>query len=378
MDKIIEAIESIANQRSIDPSLVHTALKNAYINTAKRVLGKFIEFDAILDEEQKVYRLYMQKEVVAEDDDRMQTSEAENLIALNEAHEINSDAEVGDVLMDEIKIEELFGRGDIQVFHQEFDRSLQKTIEEAIFNQYSSKIGKLMSGVVTRVDHNENTFIEMGEVRAILPRKNRIKGEKFKVGDTVKTIVRRVTTSMKEGFRIELSRTSPKFLEALMALEVPEIADGTITIERAARIPGDRAKVALYSSRSTIDAVGAAVGTRGMRINAVGRELNGESIDVIEYTERPEEFILRAMAPAEVRSVVCKEENKALVLIDSDQKAKAIGKSGVNIRLAAMLTGYAIELQEIEGSITRPVAIEGGETDEKSDDTSVLSALFNS
>ncbi|MDR2033604.1 MAG: transcription termination factor NusA [Helicobacteraceae bacterium] len=367
MEKILDVIDSIANQRGLNTQTVRDALKIAYINSAKRVLGQRLEFDAILDDEKKAYRLYQEIEVVANDDERLKTEEKYGVISLKEALKIDEEAEVGDELKKEIGLE-AFGRTAAMALHHELERALQKVTENAVYENYKSKVGKLINGVVERIDGEENTYIEIGEVRAVLPKKNRIKGEKFKVGETIKTVVRRVTMNIKDGIKIELSRTAPKFLEELLRLEVPEIADGSITIEKCARIPGERAKVALLSHKPYVDPVGATVGARGMRINAVGGELNGESIDAIDYSDRPEEFIARAMRPATVSKVICAEENKATVMIESAQKAKAIGKAGVNIRLASMLTGYEIELQEIDGA----------SKEAKSEDASVLSALFNS
>jgi transcription termination/antitermination protein NusA len=174
---------------------------------------------------------------------------------------------------------------------------------------------------------------------------------------------------------MELSRTAPKFLEELLALEVPEIKDGIVVIEKCARIPGERAKIALYTNRPQIDPIGATVGVRGVRINAVSEELCGENIDCVEYSSSPELFISRAMSPAIITAVVVSEEGdekKAVVTLPSDQKSKAIGKSGINIRLASMLTGYTIELNEVGGSVQM------GEkaTEEKKEGLSSLEALF--
>ncbi len=207
-------------------------------------------------------------------------------------------------------------------------------------------VGQSVFGSVVRVDNDENTFIEIDEVRAVLPRKNRIKGEKFKVGDVVKSVIRKVFIDKAQGIRVELSRTSPRFLEALLRLEVPEIEDELVVINKSARIPGERAKVALTSLHPNVDAVGATVGTKGVRINAVSSELNGENIDCIEHSTIPEVLISRALSPAIVSSVKL-EGKKAIVTLQSDQKSKAIGKNGINIRLASMLCDVEIELIEI-------------------------------
>ena len=203
--------------------------------------------------------------------------------------------------------------------------------------------------------------------------KSRIKGEKFKVGDTVRAVIRRVYIDKKMGMQIEVSRTSPKFLEKLLELQVPEIKDGMVEIHASARIPGERAKIALSAVTPNVDPVGATVGTKGVRINAVSEELHGENIDCIEYSTIPEKFIARAMSPA-IISAVRIEGEKAIVTLPADQKSKAIGKSGINIRLASMLTGYEIELVELGGT----TSVSSGETgtEEPKSNPDALKALF--
>ena len=365
MEKILDIIDALAHQKGLDTDAVYGVLQTAYINTAKRILGQTVEFDAQLDKDARTYRLYQKMEVVADDDPRLADKNNESIVALSDALKVDGETEIGDELKEEISLEN-FGRTGVMTMHHELEKGLQKLTETAVYDTYKSKLGKLISGVVSHIDGEENTYIEMGEVRAVLPKKNRIKGERFRVGDTVKTIVWHVGVNMKEGIRIELSRTTPKFLEQLLTLEVPEISDGSITIEKCARIPGARAKIALSSQKPHVDPVGATVGTKGVRINSVSEELAGESIDVISYSPTPEIFILRAMSPAIVNNVVCHDEHKATVLIDSAQKAKAIGKAGINIRLASMLTGYEIALEESDKTTAG----------EQTNDSSVLSALF--
>ena len=233
-----------------------------------------------------------------------------------------------------------------------------------------------MLGTVNRVDADENTYIEIGELKGVMSQRNRIKGEKYKRGDSIRALLRFVSVDPEYGLFLELTRTSPKFLEALMALEVPEIDDGAVQIVNAARIPGERAKIALKSEQMNIDPIGAAVGVKGVRINAVSQELDGENIDCIDYSPIPEVFITRSLSPAIPQSIkVDAKEKKAIVNITGDQKAKAIGKSGINIRLASMLTGYTIELNEIEGVTERQVDSSEPEI-QKTTDTTALSDLF--
>lgn len=340
MEKISDIIESIANEKGLDPIDVKERVIRSLINAAKYVYGDNYEYDVTIDAN-KTPKIYQKIVVVADDDERL-SEQNEHFIALSEAKK-HGDVDLGDELTYEISLD---GRTASQAFHKELEYHVQRLVEEKIFKKYDEMVGKTVFGSVVRVDSDENTFIEIDELRAVLPRKNRIKGEKFKVGDVVKAVIRKVFSDKKLGIKVELSRTSPKFLEALLKAEVPEIKDGMIIVQNSARIPGERAKIALIAATPNVDPVGATVGSKGVRINAVSRELNGENIDVIEYASEPAIFITRAMAPAIISSVKI-DGQKAVVNLASEQKSKAIGKSGINIRLASMLTGYEIELHEL-------------------------------
>ena len=340
MEKISDIIESIANEKGLDPIDVKERVIRSLINAAKYVYGDNYEYDVTIDAN-KTPKIYQKIVVVADDDERL-SEQNEHFIALSEAKK-HGDVDLGDELTYEISLD---GRTASQAFHKELEYHVQRLVEEKIFKKYDEMVGKMVFGSVVRVDSEENTFIEIDELRAVLPRKNRIKGEKFKVGDVVKAVIRKVFSDKKLGIKVELSRTSPKFLEALLKAEVPEIKDGMIIVQNSARIPGERAKIALIAATPSVDPVGATVGSKGVRINAVSRELNGENIDVIEYASEPTIFITRAMAPAIISSVKI-DGQKAVVNLVSEQKSKAIGKSGINIRLASMLTGYEIELHEL-------------------------------
>ena len=345
MKKIIDIIESIANEKGLSVDDISEALKISLINTAKKVFGYEYEYDVEIDSKQKDLRLYQKVLVVQGDDERL-SQENENFISLEAAKELDSELEVGDALTYELSLENL-GRTASSTLYKELEFHIQRRVEEDIFQKYKNKIGQRVFGNVVRVDAHETTFIEIGEVRAIMPQKLRIKGEKFRVSDVVKGIIKSVYIDKKLGIQVEISRTSPKFLEELLKLEVPEIKDGIITIHKSARIPGIRAKVALSSSNPRIDPIGSTVGNKGIRINAVSKELNRENIDCIEYSSVPEIFVARSLSPAIVANVKIDSKNqKAIVTIPADQKSKAIGKEGINIRLASMLCGYKIELVE--------------------------------
>jgi len=376
MEKVNAIIEAIAHDKDISPKSAREAFKEALIRTAQRLEGRECKFEIADDEANDKIEIYRVLTVVSDDDERLEQN-PEIYINLEDAKEYG-DVEIGDEIRLEFDLEE-YGATGASNLYKELEYHLQRHIEQDLFEGYKKKVGSIISGVVTRVDEDDNTYVEIGELRGILTLRNRIKGEKFKVGDSVKALLKFVKVEPKIGMFLELTRTAPKFLEELMKKEVPEIEDGYVEIVSSARIPGDRAKVALTTDRTNIDPVGAAVGTNGVRINAVSRELNGENIDCIEYSPIPEVYISRALSPAVVKSVKIvsnKEgEKKAIVDVTSDQKAKAIGKSGINIRLASMLTKYAIELNDVEGTtLTSDTTKEDSLT--KTTDTSALEDLF--
>ena len=378
MEKILDIAEAIAHEKGLAPEKVLEALKTAFVQTGKRVIDRNFAFEANVNEDTKTIELIQIITVVADEDERLQDEEiAPTLISISDAREYDDQVELDDQLQVPHELEE-YGRTGASQLHREIEFHIQRLVEDELFNKYKSKVGTLVSGRVIRVDSQNSTYIEVDEIRAVLPMKSRIKGEFFDVGDHIKAVVRRVNMDKENGIQIELSRTSPKFLEELLALEVPEIADGAVIIEKSARIPGERAKIALISTHPQVDAVGATVGVKGVRINAVSQELIGENIDCIEYTPIMELFISRTMSPAIISHVeIVKndegENEKAIITLPADQKSKAIGKSGINIRLASMLTGMNIELVETDNTTNEQT----GEIEEAKDGVDALEALFN-
>ena len=392
MDKIIDILDSIAYEKGLKIDDVENALKEALIKTAQKMVDETLIFDANIDRTNKKLELFQKIEVVSEDDERLLANAVnkfgeainyENFITLEEAKEIDPDLEIGDFMNYDLEFENM-GRNAATILHSNFEFKLQRFIEENLVSKYKDKIGKTISGTVTRIDRQDNTFIEIGEVKGILQRKSRIKGESFKVGDVVKAVVKGVNIDKTNGLLIDISRTSPKFLENLLVLEVPELKDKKVTIEASARIPGTRSKIALSTIDAQIDPIGSVVGVKGVRIGAVSKQLHGENIDCVEFSTIPEMFISRALSPALVTSVKIEkapthgEKGKAIVTIPSDQKSKAIGKAGLNIRLASMLTKYDIELIEI-ASANNNASSNNEKTviaEEKTTDTASLEALF--
>jgi len=390
MDKIIDILDSIAYEKGLKIDDVENALKEALIKTAQKMVDETLTFDANIDRVNKKLELFQKIEVVSEDDERLHANAVnklgvalnyENYITLEEAKEIDPDLEIGDFMNYDLEFENM-GRNAATILHSNFEYRLQRFVEENIVNKYKEKIGKTVAGTVTRIDKQDNTYIEIGEVKGILQRKSRIKGETFKVGDTLKAVVKGVNIDKANGLLIDISRTSPKFLENLLILEVPELKDQKVTIEASARIPGSRSKIALSTIEPQIDPIGAVVGVKGVRIGSVSKQLNGENIDCVEFSTIPEMFISRALSPALVTSVKIEkhpsygEKGKAIVTIPSDQKSKAIGKAGLNIRLASMLTKYDLELIEIAPLNTTSSNNDNNTQEERTTDTASLEALF--
>ncbi|MCJ8325648.1 MAG: transcription termination factor NusA [Campylobacterales bacterium] len=388
MDKILDILDSIAYEKGLKITDVENALKEALIKTAEKMVDHTLKFDAEIDKEKKKLNLFQKIEVIDEDDVRLLANAVDewdkplnidNFMIIDEAKDIDADLEIGDFINYDLEFENM-GRNAASILMNNFEYKLQRFIEVNLVAKYQEKAGKIVNGTVTRIDSEENTYVDIGEVRGILTRKNRIKGESFKIGDTLKSVVKSVNIDKENGLVVELSRTSPKFLECLLALEVPELKDNRIAIEASARIPGSRAKIALSTYEAQIDPIGSVVGVKGVRITAVSAQLNGENIDCVQYSDIPEMFVARALSPAIISSVkIVKSKNiderdKAIVTIPSDQKSKAIGRAGLNIRLASMLTKHTIELVE-----TDSIGIAGDMTasaENKTKDTTSLAALF--
>lgn len=400
MEKILDIIELLAHERGLEPAAVSQVVKETIIKTAKKQFGEELNYIIEEDEKERDFRL-IHAVIVCADDDERASKDSQNFIRISEAKKSAPDISLNDEIHYEISLENM-SRNAVNALFSDLGYNIQKTIDNQLYTTLKAMQGKIVSGQVIAIDEAQNTHIEIkesaSEVRAILPLKNRIKGEKFKINDTVSGILRSVKFQ-KDGVRLEISRTTPRMLEALLENEVPEIKDGEVLIHKSARIPGERAKVALYTANPRIDPIGATVGTKGVRINAVSRELNGENIDCIEYSEVAEMFIARALSPAQILGVKIektqdiqqesqneaqessdsrqnskndKKSPKAKVLIATDQKSKAIGRSGINIRLACMLTGYDIELEEVGKEAPKEA------TQEESQESSQSSGLIDS
>ena len=358
---------------------VELALKESLIKTANKLISEDLIYDCEFNRSKKTLKLFQKVEVIPNDDQRLADDEIkkQNFVSLDDAKKIDSSLDVGDFVHYDLEFENL-GRTAAGMLHNNLEYKIQRIIEDNLFNKYKSQVGKIISASVISIDSNENTIVEIGEVKGFLERKNRIKGESFKIGTVIKAVVKNVKIDKKAGLIVELSRTSPKFLEALLRLEVPELKDEKIIIHAIARIPGERAKIAVSSIDPSVDPIGSIVGVKGVRISEVSKILKGESIDCVEYTPIAEKFIARSLSPAIINSVKI-EGNEATVSIYSDQKSKAIGRAGLNIRLANMLTKFEIKIKEIANENIMQMAAESEEAKKegtKSMDLSGLEALF--
>ena len=373
MEKILDIIEAISLEKNISQEHALEAFKEAIVRTAKKLTSRTATFEVIINRDEKTYSVNSIITVVEDDDNRLEEEE-DSYISLSEAKDFDETLEIGDELKEEFILEE-YGRTASANLFRELEYHIQRRIEQDILLKYQEKLNTILIGTVISIDSQNNTFIEIDELKGVLSQRNRIKGEKFKKGDQIHTLLRHVEATKQKGLHLELTRTSPKFLEELMKQEVPEIADGLVEVTGSARIPGERAKIALKTEEPRVDPIGAAVGVKGVRINSVSKELSGENIDCIEYSPIPEVFVTRSLSPAVAKYVqIDKENQKAKISITSDQKAKAIGRSGINIRLASMLTGYTIELVEVEG--VSPQAKQEKRPKERTKDTSELENLF--
>lgn len=373
MEKILDIIELIAYEKGLDSQIVFNIVKEGIIKIAREEINPHYHYFIERDSKERTLKLYHRVKVCA---DGEKTEEGKS-ISLSQAKQIG-EVSVGDEIDSEINLDSM-SRGAINKLFLNLEYNLQRSIETQILENFRAQIGKIVNGQVVSIDAEGNTFIEIESIRAILPQKSRIKGESFKVGDTVRAILKYVNIN-RGGLYVELSRTTPKFLEELLAMEVPEIKDGEVIIYKCARIPGDRAKVAVYSTSERIDPIGCCVGVKGVRINAVSKELHNENIDCVQYHSTPEIFIAKSLTPAHIASIKIQdaqsERPKAIVQIKPDQKSKAIGKNGVNVRLASMLCGYEIELCELQSvSKEQPSA---DETSAEKKGIDALESLFKS
>ena len=337
--ELIESFSEFKDDKLINRETLMAILEEVFRNTLKKKYGSDDNFDIIINPDKGDLQIFRNR-VVVEDD---AVTNDNQQIALSAARKIEPDFEVGEDVSEEIKINDL-GRRAILALRQNLISKIHEYDSMTIYQRFKDLIGQLYVAEIHHIRHKAIILLDDEGNEIILPKEKQIPSDFFKKGEHVRGIIESVELKSTKP-TIIMSRTSPVFLERLFEQEIPEIADGLITIRKVVRIPGEKAKVAVDSFDERIDAVGACVGVRGARIHGIVRELGNENIDVLPFTNNPQLLITRALAPARVSSVIINEEEKrADVYLANEEVSKAIGKSGYNIRLASQLSGYEIDV----------------------------------
>jgi N utilization substance protein A len=339
MTELSRVIESVGRDRGIKREIIVSAIEQAILAAAQKKYGPHAILEAHYNEESGDVDLYLFKKVVDSEDDMLEESEE---IKIQDALELDPQAQIGDELG--VKVETpSFGRVDAQTAKQIIFQKVRDAERDIIFNEYLPLKGEIISGIARRMERG-NLVIDLGKTDAFLPKNEIIPGELYKPGDRVQAILVDVVTTTK-GPALYISRTNPKYLMKLFEQEVPEIRDGIIEIKQCSREPGSRAKMAVISKDRDIDPVGACVGMKGVRVQQVIQELKGEKIDIIPWSDNPMVFARSALSPAEISSIRIDERTKAMeIMVEDSQLSLAIGKRGQNVRLAAQITGWKLDI----------------------------------
>jgi N utilization substance protein A len=356
---ILLLVDALAREKNVAKETVFTALEMALASATKKRFRDEVDVRVEIDRESGDYSAFRRWTVVPDEEHE----EPAHQIAITDAVAENPEAALGDVIEEPLEAE-TFGRIGAQAAKQVILQKIRDAEREQILNDFLDRGESLVTGTVKRAERG-NLIVESGRVEALLPRDQLIAKENLRVGDRVRAYIAKIDRAAR-GPQLILSRVAPEFLVKLFELEVPEIEEGLLEIKAAARDPGLRAKIAVKSNDPRIDPVGTCVGMRGSRVQAVTQELAGERVDIILWSPEPAQFVINALAPAEVSSIVVDEERHSMdVVVDEDQLALAIGKGGQNVRLASELTGWQLNIMTTE------------EREQKSEqETSVVRALF--
>ncbi|MBP7985092.1 MAG: transcription termination/antitermination protein NusA [Bacteroidaceae bacterium] len=343
---MFETFAEFKETKNIDRTTLVSVLEESFRNVIAKMYGSDENFDVIVNPDKGDFEIHRNRTVVADGEVQDENKE----ISLSDAQKIEADYEVGEEVSEEVNFAK-FGRRAILNLRQTLASKILELEHDSLYNKYKDRIGQVISGEVYQMWKRELLLMDDEGNELILPKAEQIPSDFYRKGETVRAVILRVDNENNNP-KIILSRTSPMFLERLLEAEVPEIADGLITIKRIARIPGERAKVAVESYDDRIDPVGACVGVKGSRVHGIVRELCNENIDVINYTSNLKLFIQRSLSPAKVSSVTIDEENhKAEVFLQPEEVSLAIGKQGMNIKLASMITEFTIDVfREVEAS----------------------------
>ena len=349
---LIDTFAEFKETKNIDRATLVSVLEESFRSVIAKMFGSDENYDVIVNPDKGDFEIYRNRTVVADGEVKDDNRE----ISLTDARQIDGDYEVGEEVSENVDFAK-FGRRAILTLRQTLASKILELEHDSLYNKYKDRVGEIVSAEVYQVWKKEMLCVDDEGNELLLPKTEQIPSDFYHKGEAVRAVVARVDNTNNNP-KIILSRTSPVFLQRLLEAEVPEIHDGLITVRKIARMPGERAKIAVESYDDRIDPVGACVGVKGSRVHGIVRELRGENIDVINYTQNISLFITRALSPATVNSIKINEEDrKAEVYLNPDQVSLAIGKYGLNIKLASMLTEYTID-------VFREVDPEGGEEDD--------------
>jgi N utilization substance protein A len=336
---MIDSFKEFKETKNIDRTTMVSVLEESFRNVLAKIFGSDENFDVIVNPDKGDFEIYRTRVVVADGEVQDENKE----ISLTEAQKIGPDYEVGEEVSETVDFNK-FGRRAILNLRQTLASKILELEHDSLYNKYKDRVGQIISGEVYQIWKREVLIVDDENNELILPKSEQIPSDQYRKGETVRAVIARVDNENNNP-KIILSRTSPVFLERLLEAEVPEISEGLITIRRIARMPGERAKIAVESFDERIDPVGACVGVKGSRVHGIVRELCNENIDVINYSSNVQLFIQRALSPAKVTNIVLDQENhKAEVYLQPEEVSLAIGRGGMNIKLASMLTEYTIDV----------------------------------
>ena len=336
---MFDSFKEFKETKNIDRTTLMSVLEESFRNVIAKIFGSDENFDVIVNPDKGDFEIYRNRTVVADGVEHDDNKE----ITLTEARKIQADYEVGEDVSEKVDFSK-FGRRAILNLRQTLASKVLELEHDSLYNKYKDRVGQVITAEVYQVWKREVLLVDDENNELILPKGEQIPRDQYRKGETVKAVILRVDNENNNP-KIILSRTSPIFLQRLLEQEVPEIADGLITVQRIARMPGERAKIAVESYDERIDPVGACVGVKGSRVHGIVRELCNENIDVINYTANTKLFIQRALSPAKVLNINVDEENhKAEVFLKPEEVSLAIGRGGMNIKLASMLTEYTIDV----------------------------------
>ena len=336
---MIETFKEFKDTKSIDRTTLVSVLEESFRNVLAKIFGSDENFDVIVNPDKGDFEIHRNRVVVADGE----VEDENKQISLTDARKIEADYEVSEDVSEEVDFNK-FGRRAILNLRQTLASKILELEHDSLYNKYKDRVGQIISGEVYQTWKREVLLVDDENNELILPKDEQIPRDQYRKGETVRAVILRVDNENNNP-KIILSRTAPEFLERLLEAEVPEISDGLIAIRKIARMPGERAKIAVESFDDRIDPVGACVGVRGSRVHGIVRELCNENLDVINWTANTKLFIQRALSPAKVSSLNVDEENKkAEVYLQPEEVSLAIGRGGMNIKLASMLTGYTIDV----------------------------------